>query len=86
MYGCFAAGTATISIFAAITWYAGKIDKDNSSEETDNLALSRGIRIAVYAIIAALSSAAAVMSLVEIGDEANSEIVPVRDDEAYIYI
>ncbi|KYN04410.1 Adenylate cyclase type 2 [Cyphomyrmex costatus] len=65
VYGCFAAGLASLIIFAAISWFSGKTDSENT-EETYQIALSRGIRITVYLITAllAISSSVIIIALV----------------------
>lgn len=76
VYGCFAAGLASLIIFAAISWFNGKIDTSNG-EETNRIALSRSIRITVYLITALLAIASSVISLIEV-DQTARHIVPVR--------
>ncbi|XP_011050145.1 PREDICTED: adenylate cyclase type 2 [Acromyrmex echinatior] len=80
VYGCFAAGLASLIIFAAISWFSGKTDSENTEETTNQIALSRGIRITVYLITALLAIASSVISLIEIDYVAGYNIVPV-----YIY-
>lgn len=80
VYGCFAAGLASLIIFTAISWFSGKIDINND-EETTSIALSRGIRITVYLITALLAIASSVISLIEV-DQTAEYIVPVRMSES----
>ncbi|XP_012533479.1 adenylate cyclase type 2 isoform X2 [Monomorium pharaonis] len=80
VYGCFAAGLASLIIFAAISWFNGKTDSESTEETTNQIALSRGIRVTVYLITAALAIASAVISLVEIDQFVGYNIIPV-----YIY-
>ncbi|KYN42871.1 Adenylate cyclase type 2 [Trachymyrmex septentrionalis] len=80
VYGCFAAGLASLIIFAAISWFSGKTDSENTEETTNQIALSRGIRITVYLITALLAIASSVISLIEVDYIAGYNIVPV-----YIY-
>ncbi|XP_011635258.1 adenylate cyclase type 2 isoform X2 [Pogonomyrmex barbatus] len=80
VYGCFAAGLASLIIFAMISWYNGKTDTDNIEEITNQIAFSRGIRITVYLITALLAIASSVISLVEVDQITGYNIVPV-----YIY-
>ncbi|KYQ47186.1 Adenylate cyclase type 2, partial [Trachymyrmex zeteki] len=79
VYGCFAAGLASLIIFAAISWFSGKTDSENTEEITNQIALSRGIRITVYLITALLAIASSVISLIEVDHNAGY-IIPV-----YIY-
>lgn len=76
VYGCFAAGLASLIIFAAISWFNGKIDTSNG-EETNRIVLSRSIRITVYLITALLAVASSVISLIDV-DQTARHIVPVR--------
>lgn len=78
VYGCFAAGLVSLIIFAAISWFSGKVDTSNN-EETNRIALSRGIRITVYLITALLAIGSSVISLIEV-DQTAKYIVPL-----YIY-
>ncbi|KAG5336405.1 ADCY2 cyclase, partial [Acromyrmex charruanus] len=80
VYGCFTAGLASLIIFAAISWFSGKTDSENTEETTNQIALSWGIRITVYLITALLAIASSVISLIEIDYVAGYNIVPV-----YIY-
>ncbi|XP_018045916.1 PREDICTED: adenylate cyclase type 2 isoform X2 [Atta colombica] len=80
VYGCFAAGLASLIIFAAISWFSGKTDSENIEETSNQIALSRGIRITVYLITALLAIASSVISLIEVDYVAGYNIVPV-----YIY-
>lgn len=76
VYGCFAGGLASLIIFAVISWFSGKVGTSNG-EETNQFALSRGIRITVYLITAFLAIASSVISLIEV-DRTAGYIVPVR--------
>ncbi|KAG5313004.1 ADCY2 cyclase, partial [Pseudoatta argentina] len=80
VYGCFTAGLASLIIFAAISWFSEKTDSENTEETTNQIALSRGIRITVYLITALLAIASSVVSLIEIDYVSGYNIVPV-----YIY-
>lgn len=80
VYGCFAAGIASLIIFAAISWFSGKTDSENTEETTNQIALSRGIRITVYLITALLAIASSVISLIEVDHIVGYNIIPV-----YIY-
>ncbi|KAL6421842.1 hypothetical protein ACFW04_010981 [Cataglyphis niger] len=75
VYGCFAAGLASLIIFAAISWFNGKIDTSNG-EETNRIVLSRSIRITVYLITALLAVASSVISLIDV-DQTARHIVPL---------
>lgn len=78
VYGCFAAGLASLIIFAGISWFSGKADSENSEETTNQIALTRGIRITVYLITALLAVASSVISLIEVDGIAGYNLVPVR--------
>ncbi|XP_070525346.1 adenylate cyclase type 2 isoform X2 [Cardiocondyla obscurior] len=80
VYGCFAAGLTSLIIFATISWFSGKADSENTDETTNQIALSRGIRITVYLITALLAITSSVISLIEVDRIAGYDIVPV-----YIY-
>ncbi|XP_011141420.1 adenylate cyclase type 2 isoform X2 [Harpegnathos saltator] len=79
VYGCFAAGLASLIIFAVISWFNGKVDSSGSEESTNQIALSRGIRITVYLITALLAVASSVISLIDV-DQTVGYIVPL-----YVY-
>lgn len=81
VYGCFAAGLASLIIFAAISWFSEKVDTSND-EETNQIALSCGIRITVYLITALLAIASSVIGLIEV-DQTAEYIVPVRMSKIY---
>lgn len=83
VYGCFAAGLASLIIFAAISWFSGKGDSENTEETTNQIALSRGIRITVYLITALLAVASSVISLIEVDGIAEYNLVPVRMSQNY---
>lgn len=79
VYGCFAAGLLSLIIFAAVSWFSGKIDANACAEEPMNqIALSRGIRITVYLITALLAIASSVISLIDVDQTTGYNIVPVR--------
>lgn len=78
VYGCFAAGLASLIIFAMISWFNGKINSSGAEETTNQTALSRGIRITVYLITALLAVASSVISLIDVDQTAGYNIVPVR--------
>ncbi|XP_070525347.1 adenylate cyclase type 2 isoform X3 [Cardiocondyla obscurior] len=59
---------------------SGKADSENTDETTNQIALSRGIRITVYLITALLAITSSVISLIEVDRIAGYDIVPV-----YIY-
>lgn len=77
VYGCFAAGLASLIIFSMVSWLSGR-SNDDTEETTNQIALSRGVRIAVYLISAVLAIASSVISLVEVDQIAGFDIVPVR--------
>jgi len=76
VYGCFAAGLTSLIIFAAISWFSGRVNAENTEETTNYIALSRGIRITVYLITALLAIASSVISLIEV-EQIVGYIVPV---------
>jgi len=78
VYGCFAAGLASLIVFAAISWFSGKTDSDNTEETTSHIALSREIRITVYLITAVLAIASSITSLIEVDQIVGNDVVPVR--------
>lgn len=78
VYGCFAAGLASLIIFAAISWFSGKVDSSNAEESTNQIALSHGIRITVYLLTAVLAVASSVISLIDVNQTVEYDIVPVR--------
>ncbi|XP_026826717.1 adenylate cyclase type 2 isoform X2 [Ooceraea biroi] len=80
VYGCFAAGLASLVVFAAISWFSGKTDTDSTEESTSQIALSREIRITVYLITALLAIASSVTSLIEVDQIVGNDIVPL-----YVY-
>lgn len=78
VYGCFVAGLASLIIFATISWFNGKVDSSGAEESTNQIALSRGIRITVYLITALLAVASSVISLIDVDQIIGYDIVPVR--------
>ncbi|KYM85050.1 Adenylate cyclase type 2 [Atta colombica] len=85
VYGCFAAGLASLIIFAAISWFSGKTDSENIEETSNQIALSRGIRITVYLITALLAIASSVISLIEVDYVAGYNIVPKNFPIIYVF-
>ncbi|XP_032672323.1 adenylate cyclase type 2 [Odontomachus brunneus] len=73
VYGCFATGQASLIIFAAISWFNGKNESNSAEETTNQIALSRGIRIMVYLITALLAVASSVISLNDV-DQINQTV------------
>ncbi|XP_020286222.1 adenylate cyclase type 2 isoform X2 [Pseudomyrmex gracilis] len=76
VYGCFAAGLASLIIFFMVSWLSGR-SSDGTEETTNQIALSRSVRISVYLISAVLAIASSVISLVEVDQVAGSDIVPL---------
>lgn len=79
VYGCFTAGFLSLLVFTIISWYA---DKSSCKSEDSNqpVALSRGIRIAVYLITAILAIASSLITTIDIDDnvEKGMTVVPVK--------
>lgn len=78
VYGCFAAGSASLIALAAISWFSGKIDVDSTEETTGRMTFGREIRMTVYLITTLLALASSVISLIEVDQIAGRDIVPVR--------
>lgn len=69
VYGSFAAGFIALAVFAGISWYADRTT-DGSDDHNQPAVLSRGIRISVYLITSALATTSALISLVDVDDDA----------------
>ncbi|KAK2576760.1 hypothetical protein KPH14_005405 [Odynerus spinipes] len=79
VYGCFAAGLASLSIIAGISWFANKTRCESELDAPGQVALSRGMRMAVYFITASLATASSVVSLIDVDRQ------EFQDVSLYIY-
>ncbi|XP_034941918.1 adenylate cyclase type 2 [Chelonus insularis] len=70
VYGCFGAGLFSFTIFTGMSWYANRINTTNNLNKS--VILSRGIRMMVYLITAGLAVASALISLIDVNDDAYS--------------
>ncbi|KAG7199184.1 hypothetical protein KM043_018059 [Ampulex compressa] len=79
VYGCFAAGLTSLSIFAGLSWYIGRTEAI-SEEPSGQSILNQGMRISVYLITVVLAVVSSVLSLIDVDQDVGYEVVPL-----YVY-